>query len=124
MKTNQQLVVRALRILGVVGTGQEPSAENVQTIGELVEPMFARLEALDIAQAPAVDQIPDDAFEPFAILLAQEAAIDFGAARDEGAAVRATDDLKMLSREAAVSPFLSTDIAIPHGWRRYPRSLW
>lgn len=123
-KTKQQLVVRALRLLGVVGTGQEPAAENVQLVGDMVTPLFARLEALDITQAQPENEIDDAFFEPLAILLAQEATIDFGLPKDQAAAQGAIDDLHMLNREDAVSPYLKTDVALPRGWRRYGYYQW
>jgi len=114
-KTKQELVIRALRIIGVVGTGQEPSADNVENVGALVEPMFARLEAVEGIYAPAADEIPDSYFEPYAILLAKEA-IEFGPLPPEANPQMALDDLKMIAtREPAASPYLSTDIALPRG---------
>ena len=118
MKTKQELVIRALRIIGVVGTGQEPSAENVGDVGVLVAPLFARLEGVEGIYAPDEDQIPDSYFEPYAVLLAKEA-IEFGPLPPEANPQKALDDLKMLATsEPAPSPFLSTDISIPRGHRR------
>lgn len=115
-KTKQELVIRALRIIGVVGTGQEPSAENVSDVGALVEPMFARLEAVEDIYAPPVDEIPESYFEPYAILLAKEA-VEFGPLPPEANPAGAMDDLRMLAtREPVVSPYLKADIAIPRGY--------
>ncbi len=95
-KTKQQLVVRALQIIGVVGTGQEPSAENVQLVGDMVRPMLDRLEALRIVGVVDENAIELTVFEPIAVLLAQEAAKDFGSVVEAPVVDKAETDLRTI----------------------------
>lgn len=115
-KTRQELSIRALELLGIVGTGQEPSADNIARVERLIEPLTNRLVALNVMYRVGPDEIPLEAFEPLAVLLAREAASDFGATVMDADVQRATYDLQFLNREPATSMLLKTDIALPRGY--------
>ena len=85
-----QLVVRAIRVLGVTPIGQEPHDDDKRTVDALVEPMLARLNAErityhvdgegNVTELDDPDAIPAKAFMDVAILLADAAKQDFGLA--------------------------------------------
>lgn len=79
-RSRQQLVDRALRVLGVVPAGQTPDADDRLVVDEFVEPLLARLDAEGITTIPDAEQIPAAQFLDVAILLAAAAAADFGLA--------------------------------------------
>lgn len=86
--SREQLVTRALRVLGVVPQGQTPDAEDMTVVDDLVIPLIARLNAEQITyhmdgegnvtQLDDPDAIPAKAFMDVAILLAAAAMQDFG----------------------------------------------
>src|SRR5262245_28560555 len=72
------LINRALRNLGVLPQGQSPSAEEYQSIDDLIDPMVANLRDRRIAKIDSVDNIEDEFFLPLAHVLAAVAAPEFG----------------------------------------------
>lgn len=88
--SREQLVTRALRVLGVVPAGQTPEAEDRAVVDDLVVPLLARLNAEkityhvdqegNVTQLDDPEAIPAKAFMDVAILLADVAKQDFGIA--------------------------------------------
>lgn len=76
--TREQLVNRALGVLGVAAAGQAPAPEDVKTIDELIEPLLAMLESQGVTEAVDPDEVPDEIYMPLAVLLADAAVVDFG----------------------------------------------
>jgi hypothetical protein len=79
-RSRQQLVDRALRILGVVPAGQTPDADDREVVDAFVVPLLARLDGEGITTIPDPEAIPAAQFLDVAILLAAAAAADFGLA--------------------------------------------
>jgi hypothetical protein len=77
------LIYRALRNLGVLPQGQSPSAEESESIDDLIDPMLANLRTRNIAKGVDPDFIDDDLFLPLAHVLAAVAAPEFGQAQDQ-----------------------------------------
>jgi hypothetical protein len=94
------LVHRALRNLGVLPQGQSPSAEEYQSIDDLIDPMLANLvERRIMARGIDPDYIEDEFFLPLGHCLAAVAAPEFG--QDNNQAIwalkeRAEIDLKYI----------------------------
>jgi hypothetical protein len=82
-KTRNELVIRALKELGVVGSGQTAEAEDFDEIDKAVEPVMSDLATRDIWVWGDPDQYDDDAFDHLAVLLANARARAFGAQPDE-----------------------------------------
>jgi hypothetical protein len=85
LKTRADLIHRALRNLGALPQGQSPSAEEYQSISDLVDALIAELEARDIIYIQDIDTygLEDKYFMPLANILAWRAAPEFGAANDQ-----------------------------------------
>lgn len=81
IKTRNELIERALNLLGAVGAGQSPSAEDIELMDGLVEPMLAMLPVRGISEAINPDEVPDEIYLPLAVLLADVATTDFGVNR-------------------------------------------
>jgi hypothetical protein len=90
MRDRQDLIYRALRNLGALPQGQAPSAEDYQSISDLVDCVIAELEALDNVYIASADAIEDEHFLPLGHIVAWKAAPEFGAGSDQGLAALAT----------------------------------
>ena len=90
MKDRQDLIYRALRNLGALPQGQVPSAEEYQSISDILDSVLAELEALDIIYIEDAEHLEDEYFLPIGHILAWKAAPEFGAASDQALAALAT----------------------------------
>lgn len=97
MKSREELVNRALKELGVVGSGQTASAEDYATIDEAVEPVMSDLATRDVWVWGDPDEYDEDAFEHLAVLLANAKARSFGKAPSEETRLMAESRLRQLS---------------------------
>jgi hypothetical protein len=88
MKTRTDLVHRALKNLGVLPQGQNPSAEEYNSVAALVDPMVEDLIARDIIFIEDVDAIEDRYFLALGHILAGQAAAEFGMQNDQALAAR------------------------------------
>lgn len=96
MQSREALVNRALRELGVIGSGQQASAEDYAIVNQDVEPVMADLAKRNVWQWGDLDQIPDEALIHLAIILAGSAAAQFGIAADDIRRIYAEARLKEL----------------------------
>lgn len=102
-RTRNDLVNQALANLGVLAAGQPASAEDFEAVDNMVEPMFAWLEATENITIDNIDQIPPEWFNNLAVLLADDAALMFGLpgmppSQSEPQPVRnALDNLKLVT---------------------------
>lgn len=81
-RTTNQMVNRALSIIGVASIGNSVSAEDYELAAEAFETLMLELEARHIVYIPNREEIDLRYFEPLAQLLAQRVSADFGAAQD------------------------------------------
>ena len=91
MKTRSDLIYRTLRNLGVLPQGATPSAEEYQSISDLIDAMLADLNARNIIWIdPNFGSFEDAHFVQLGHLLAWKAASEFGTQNDAGLAALAT----------------------------------
>lgn len=95
-KTRTELVTHALERLRVVGSGQTASAEDTQLVDKVVDPLMSDLASRDIFQWGDPDELPDDAFEHLAELLANATAEDFGKPVSEDRRLMAEARLRLI----------------------------
>jgi hypothetical protein len=81
-KSRDDLVLRALRNLGVLPQGQTADADMYQSVDDLVVPTLSELSALDVTFVPDAEQIPEEQFNSLGHVLASEARAEFGLADD------------------------------------------
>lgn len=81
-KTRSDLINEALDLLGVVGVGQTPSAEDRAVIDGKIEPKIAELARREVVYVPDPDSVDDEIFDALATLIAEEAGPKFGRPRD------------------------------------------
>jgi hypothetical protein len=98
-KNRTDIIHRALRNLGVLPQGQSPSAEEYQSISDLIDPLVDNLHVRNIAKIVSADYLDDEYFLPFAHCVAAAAAPEFG--QDNNQAIwalkeRAEIDLKYM----------------------------
>jgi hypothetical protein len=72
------LIHRALRNLGCLPQGQSPSAEEYQSISDLIDVTLANLTARNIAKNVDPEYIEDEFFLPLGYIVAAAAAPEFG----------------------------------------------
>ena len=92
MATRTNLIHRALRNLGALPQGQSPSAEDSQSLSDLIDSMLAELEARDVLYIKSIDDfgLEDKYLQPLGHILAWRAAPEFGSASDQALAALAT----------------------------------
>jgi hypothetical protein len=79
-KTREDLIFRAATEVGALASGQSLSAEDYDTIDNLVDPLCQQLSFDGVAHVQDTNAIQLEHFIPLARLLANEAAISFGQA--------------------------------------------
>ena len=77
-RTREELVIRALRVMGTIANDDEADNDDFRVVNALVEPLLARIDAEDITTIDDPDAIPAAQFMDLAILLADLAKGDFG----------------------------------------------
>lgn len=82
MNTRRDLVDRALDILGVIATGQEPATEDVAKADAYVDSMVADLISRDVFYVSDTDEIDLAIFQDLATCLANACMAAFGLAND------------------------------------------
>jgi hypothetical protein len=115
-KTRNQLVSRALEILGVVASGQAPAPEDTAKIDNLVDPLIARLAEREIAYVADVNEMDLALFEDVAVMLA--GAAKFGRVPDTSAA---ESSLREITWRNYTQQNLKTDTALRRGYLSYRR---
>jgi hypothetical protein len=89
MKSAADIYRKALTLVGAVGAGQTPSAEDISICEASFVPMIAEMAANNDAYIVVnsnreTRDLDDELFTPLAKMLAHEIAPDFGASSDEG----------------------------------------
>jgi hypothetical protein len=79
-KTREDLIYRAATEVGALASGQSLSAEDFDTIDNLVDPLCQQLSFDGIVHVQDTNAIQPEHFLPLARLLANESAISFGQA--------------------------------------------
>lgn len=97
-QSRENLVLRALVELAVVGSGQAASAEDAARVNVEIEPLMADLASRNIWQWGNPDQIDDDAFIHLAKLLANSVAAPFGKPQDENVRLLSESRLRELKQ--------------------------
>lgn len=77
-KTRADLIKRTLKVLGVLAAGQDPAAEDYETVDEQIDPKLADLSARDVIVLSATDEFDEAVFLPLAAVMAHAVAADFG----------------------------------------------
>src|SRR5262245_57147256 len=77
-RTRNDLVNEALMNLGVLAAGQTPAAEDFEAVDGKVEALVAYLEEAEILDIDTIEEIEPEWFGPLAVLLADDAALEFG----------------------------------------------
>lgn len=79
-RTRRDLINQALANLGILSAGQTADAEDFEAVDNMVDPLVAWLESAEIYDFDNIDDegVPDDVFQPIAVLLADDAALMFG----------------------------------------------
>lgn len=100
-KTLTDLKTEAFGILTGLDPSQSPTPEDLDTIGQYVDPLFAQLASDGVVAISDSDEIPVEYFLPLARLLANVAGPRFGSPMNPAARV---EDEKALRRIAAMRP--------------------
>lgn len=103
-KTRQDLIHRALKNLGVLPQGQNPSAEEYNAVDAIVDPMIEDLIGRDIVFIEDVDAIEDQYFLHLGHVLAGQCAAEFGMQNDQAIAARMIKGEQDLQRIASTRP--------------------
>jgi hypothetical protein len=82
-RTRQELVLEALKCLGIVSTGQPVDPEDYSAVNEKLVPTLRLCAALEIVYVPDPDSIPAVYFSPLADILAGECATKSGVSAED-----------------------------------------
>lgn len=77
MKTKNDIIRRALRVLGVVAHDEVPTADMVANAGDVIEGLISEMSGKSPLVPFSLDRVPDAAFLPLADLLAAHIAGDY-----------------------------------------------
>ena len=91
-RTRADLVLEALENLGGVGVGQTAGAEELGRIDEKIPSIVSTLAGTRVFYLADLDNIPDAAFAPLAMVVAYECRGKFGVTGDELAALQADNE--------------------------------
>ena len=89
MADRDDLIFRTLRNLGVLPMGQTPSAEERESIDDILDWTIADLTLRNIIRNVSADFPDDDFIIPLANIVAWRAASEFGQGKDAGLAALA-----------------------------------
>jgi hypothetical protein len=90
MKSRQDLIAAALKLLNVLGAGQDPEAEDAVEVDNLIDGKIRELNQRDIIFFTNTQQFEDAYLDPLSVIIANQAAPLFGQPRDaerEGVAI-------------------------------------
>jgi len=82
-RTSSDLVLEALKNLGVLAAGQPVDVEDFAYVNEKLDPTFRKLAGLEIVFIADADNIPGAYFSDLADIVAGECATKFGVRGDE-----------------------------------------
>ena len=102
-RTRSDLIVRALGLLGITQTGQDPSAEDIELVDDYVDGQFARLARLRVYYVQNDQEIEDEVFLPLARIVANACAPEFGQGRDPGVDLDAEATLRAMQLEPGIN---------------------
>lgn len=108
-KTRPELVSQALANLGALQAGQTPADEDASTIDGYVEGMLARLSAKGIVTVSDDSEIPTEWFNSLADILADDAALEFGAAKNPQKVLLAENELRIMTRGQPTREVLTSE---------------
>lgn len=114
-KTRAELVYQALANLCVLEAGQTPSDEDASTVDGYVDSMLARLNAEEIVSVTDDEAIDEAIFKQLAVVLADDAAFEFGLPGVPGSASnpdqvgKAIKSLRVIGRAGPTRETLATD---------------
>lgn len=80
--TRTDLIDEVLDLLGVTQVGQDPAAEDVEKVDQMIAPVFASLAARRIIYVQDHEAIDEEYFNPLAIIIANHVGPKFGQAYD------------------------------------------
>ena len=106
-KTRRDLVLRALKNLGVLPQGSTASTEEYDSVDDMVVPTLEDLSARNITFIPDLEAIDDEKFIALGNILASRCRVEFGGYNDVQLEAMATDaelDLREQFRIATREP--------------------
>lgn len=95
-KTRSDLILATLKLLNIVGAGQNPAPEDVDEIESLIDGKLDYLEYRDIVTLPDRHEFEDVYIEPLSIILANQAAPTFSQPRNPDSNLMAEQMLRQI----------------------------
>lgn len=102
MKTRNDLITRTLELLNAIAAGQDPSAEDVQTIEGLIDGKLDELNTRTYYTSTSKTEFDDKFVDPLAIIIANTAAPSFGQPRNPDSVASAETTLLSLKPSSYV----------------------
>lgn len=98
-KTRADIRFKALAILTGGDVGADPSAEDAEALDTYIDSEAAELNADGTAYIGDVNDVEDELFVPFCMLVANAASDEFGGKYDEAKAVRWRNRIRVIVRQ-------------------------
>jgi hypothetical protein len=99
MKTRTEIQFKALAILTGGDVGADPSAEDATALDGYIDSEASEINADGTTYISDVDELADELFIPFSMLVANAAADEFGSKYDEAKAIRLRNRIRVLTRQ-------------------------
>jgi len=97
MKTRAEIRFKALAILTGGDVGQDPSAEDANTLDEYIDSEAAELNTEGVTYISDVESLNEELFIPFCMLVANAAADEFGGKYDPARAQAFRNRIRILA---------------------------
>lgn len=96
MKNRVDLITATLKLLNAIAAGQDPTAEDVDAVDEVIDGKIAELSARGLFYSGDPNEFDDQYLDPLSVVIANTCAPTFGQPRNPDSALAAEAILRQM----------------------------